>query len=222
MKQVNKMSPYTGRVTTYHVLASDTLIKHGSYTEVIGDKVLVSGYYDHGKKDSFWMENAPGARPISSGSYRRGERIGKWEFYDGMGKLEQKYDFDKKELLFTTKEPPSYRFSVTMSETTPPDSIRMDPPLFIGGSYQYTRSLQREVMYPDMERENDIGGRVVISFLVAADGTTSDYKVSKAVSPGLDKEALRVVKMLNTWIPAKHNGQAVDAVVSTPIVFRLQ
>ena len=59
VKQVNKVSPYTGRVTTYHVLVSDTLVRHGSYTEMIGDKVLVSGYYDHDKKDSFWMENAP-------------------------------------------------------------------------------------------------------------------------------------------------------------------
>ena len=223
VKQVTKVSPYTGRVTTYHVLVSDTLIKHGSFTEVNGDKVVISGFYDHDKKDSLWIENNPrSGSPITSGRYRLGERIGLWEFYDASGTLEQKYDFDSKRLVFSKEELPMPTFHVLEGDSSLPDSINALPPLFIGGSYQYIRSLQREIMYPDMERENDIAGRVVISFRVAADGTTSDYKVAKSVSSGLDKEAMRVVKMLNTWIPAIRDGKAVDAVMYTPIAFKLQ
>ena len=139
-----------------------------------------------------------------------------------MGKLEQKYDFDRKELIFSKEEVPPPKFYIILPDITLPDTFKTQPPVFIGGSYQYIRSLQHEIIYPDMERENDIGGRVIISFQIGADGTTSDYRVSKSVSRGLDQEALRVVKMLNTWVPAMHNGKPVAAVMSTPIVFRLQ
>jgi protein TonB len=48
-----------------------------------------------------------------------------------------------------------------------------------------------------------------------------DVAVTKSVDPLLDKEAVRVISAMPKWIPAKHNGERVDAKYTLPVVFRL-
>lgn len=60
--------------------------------------------------------------------------------------------------------------------------------------------LAENIKWPDELAETCIQGRVVVSFLVDLDGTTSDYRVERSFDPLLDEEALRVVK-LTKWKP---------------------
>lgn len=46
-------------------------------------------------------------------------------------------------------------------------------------------------------------GRVNVVFIVNEDGSLSDVKVIRSISPELDKEAIRVVKSMPKWNPAK-------------------
>jgi len=46
--------------------------------------------------------------------------------------------------------------------------------------------------------------------------------VVKSVSPELDQEALRVVKMMPKWQPGKQNGEVVRVKYTVPVSFRLQ
>jgi outer membrane transport energization protein TonB (TC 2.C.1.1.1) len=50
----------------------------------------------------------------------------------------------------------------------------------------------------------------------------SDVKVIRSVDPSLDREALRVVKAMPKWTPAKLKGIPVRTKCTTPVVFRLQ
>jgi protein TonB len=54
------------------------------------------------------------------------------------------------------------------------------------------------------------------------DGGVSDVSVARSVSPGLDKEAVRVVKMLPKFKPGKQQGKAVRVYYSLPVLFKLQ
>ena len=94
-------------------------------------------------------------------------------------------------------------------------------PAYPGGEEAMMRFIQSNINYPDMERENDIQGRVVVGFVVLEDGTLSDITVKKGVSPGIDKEALRVVRKLPKFNPGKQQGKAVKVSFVLPIMFKL-
>ncbi len=77
--------------------------------------------------------------------------------------------------------------------------------------------------YPEFEKDAGTEGTVKIKFVVEKDGTLSGIEVQKSVSPGLDQEALRVVKsMKNSWKAGKQNGKAVRMSFSLPFVFKLE
>jgi len=81
--------------------------------------------------------------------------------------------------------------------------------------------LEKNLEYPDYERDAEIQGTVKVGFTVEKDGTISNIKIVKSVSPGLDDEALRVVKMLPKWSPAEYNGAKVRLAFVLPITFTL-
>jgi protein TonB len=95
-------------------------------------------------------------------------------------------------------------------------------PEFPGGDVELMKFIQKNVQYPQMERDNDIQGRVILKFVVMEDGGVSDVSVARSVSPGLDKEAVRVVKMLPKFKPGKQQGKAVRVYYSLPVLFKLQ
>src|ERR1700722_16870019 len=83
----------------YYVLKSDKQIKQGSYQKFNLDNNLdISGFYKHGLMDSVWTEFNSLEKIMSKGKYHLGNKAGIWEYYTIDGNLEQKYDFDKKEL----------------------------------------------------------------------------------------------------------------------------
>ena len=94
-------------------------------------------------------------------------------------------------------------------------------PAYPGGEEAMMKFIQANIQYPDMERENDIQGRVVVGFVVLEDGSLTDIAVKKGVSSGIDKEAVRVVKKLPKFTPGKQQGKAVKVSFVLPIMFKL-
>ncbi len=95
-------------------------------------------------------------------------------------------------------------------------------PEFPGGDAALIRFLQQNVVYPQMERDNDIQGRVLLRFIVMEDGQVDSVTVMHSVSPGLDKEAVRVVKKLPKFKPGMQQGKPVRVYFNLPIVYKLQ
>ena len=87
---------------------------------------------------------------------------------------------------------------------------------FRGGEAALQEYLKANIRYPDGE---DVQGRVVVSFNIGKDGSISNAKVVKSLSPAYDKEALRLVKAMPKWHPGKQLGQAVDTKYVLPIIF---
>ncbi|MCW3128124.1 MAG: Outer rane transport energization protein TonB [Bacteroidetes bacterium] len=94
-------------------------------------------------------------------------------------------------------------------------------PQYPGGEEAMMRFIQTNIMYPNMERENDIQGRVVVGFVVNEDGSLSDISIKKSVSKGLDAEALRVVRLMPNFKPGKQQGKAVKVTFMLPVTFAL-
>lgn len=76
--------------------------------------------------------------------------------------------------------------------------------------------------YPNIQGDCSIQGKIVVTFTVNEDGNLSDIKVKKSVYSDLDKEAVRVVKSMPSWIPAKQNGKAVKSRYTLPVYIHVQ
>lgn len=97
-----------------------------------------------------------------------------------------------------------------------------EAPKFPGGDAELYRFLSKNIRYPEMAQQNNIQGRVTVQFVVEKDGSIGQVKVVRGKDPDLDKEAMRVVKMLPKFIPGKMNGQAVRVWYTLPVNFKLQ
>lgn len=91
-----------------------------------------------------------------------------------------------------------------------------------GGDDALLQYLSTQMHYPDSARNNNIQGRVVLSFVVCADGKLCDVNVIRSVHPVLDEEAVRAVKAMKNWTPGKQDGKPVSSYFSLPIVFQLE
>lgn len=92
-------------------------------------------------------------------------------------------------------------------------------PSFPGNLMTY---LSENIKYPVEAQENGIQGRVVVSFVVEKDGSLSDMRVARSVSPELDAEALRVVSSMPKWNPGMNKGKYVRVKYNVPVSFRIQ
>ena len=96
-----------------------------------------------------------------------------------------------------------------------------DAPEFPGGVQALLDYLRKNIKYPQICRENNIQGRVLVSFVVNKDGAIVDPQVVKSVNPSLDKEALRVISGMPNWKPGSQRGKPVRVKYTVPVNFRL-
>jgi hypothetical protein len=61
----------------------------------------------------------------------------------------------------------------------------------------------------------------VIGFLTDKTGKLSDFKILNSVSPGIDGEALRVMRRSPLWIPGTVFGKPAKVYYNIPISFSL-
>jgi protein TonB len=78
------------------------------------------------------------------------------------------------------------------------------------------------VRYPVEARKHGIQGRVVIEFFISPEGKIVEPRTLRDVGGGCSEEALRVVRTMPDWIPAKQDGQNVWSRNILPIQFKLQ
>jgi protein TonB len=95
-------------------------------------------------------------------------------------------------------------------------------PSFPGGDKALFEFLSNNIKYPVIPAENNIQGRVICQFVVNKDGTIVEAMVVRSVDPHLDKEALRVIKLMPKWSPGWQDGKTVRVKYTLPINFKLQ
>ena len=95
-------------------------------------------------------------------------------------------------------------------------------PSFPGGTQKLKEFIEENLRYPKELEESCVQGRVIVRFIVERNGKLSNVKVVKSVYPVLDKEALRIVKLMPRWIPGRQNGITVRVKFYIPIIFRLK
>lgn len=91
-----------------------------------------------------------------------------------------------------------------------------EQPEFPGGIDRFRKQVGEKFVTPELEEERIVS--VIVSFVIEKDGTMTDIKVLKNPGYNLDKEAIRVLKSINTkWKPGKIKGQLMRTQYTLPI-----
>lgn len=75
--------------------------------------------------------------------------------------------------------------------------------------------------YPEEALRQNITGKVMVRFIITAEGQVTDVKVIRGAHPLLDAEAVRVVSSSPDWEPVTVNGKKVNVEFAIPIAFRI-
>lgn len=97
-------------------------------------------------------------------------------------------------------------------------------PSFPGGDAALISWIKANIKYPAKAKEKGVTGRVVVTFIVEIDGSLTDIKVNRNTAPEFkaefEAEAIRLVKAMPAWNPARNTGVVVRYRYTCPIVFK--
>jgi TonB family protein len=92
-------------------------------------------------------------------------------------------------------------------------------PEFPGGMQAMYNYITNNLQYPKLAKESNRTGRVMLSFVVNADGSISDINILEGIGLGCDDEAMRVISEMPIWKPGIQNGTQVPVRLILPINF---
>lgn len=95
-------------------------------------------------------------------------------------------------------------------------------PEYPGGMSEFMKFIAKNIKYPADALQGKVEGRVIARFVVCKDGSISDIEIMRSVSPSLDAEAVRVLKLMPKWKPGRQRGKAVPVKFTVPVTFRLE
>ncbi len=139
------------------------------------------------------------------------------------------------EVKESEKEEEQTKVSIAPPDTPPPPpstappapvqeeifDVVEDEPAYPGGEAEMQKFIKSNIKYPEMSIQMGDQGKVYVRFVVEKDGSISNVSIARSVTPELDKEAIRVVRMMPSWSPGKQRGRPVRTNVVIPIVFKL-
>ncbi len=103
-------------------------------------------------------------------------------------------------------------------------SVVEEMPEYPDGNGEMMKFISKN-MHIDKNRYMETNANITkayVQFVVGKDGSILNPKITKAGNPELDKEAIRIVKMMPKWKPGKQNGKPVSVTYNLPIQLELR
>ena len=193
-------------------------------------------------------EKLPGAEKHENGSITvNGKKIQKIlvngrEYYKAVGD-------DQEKLAIEDAEIPTIQNAI---HDDPIFEVVEEPAQYPGGQAALMQYIAQNIRYPKISAENGVQGRVLVQFVIEKDGSLSNFavvkksgdiitknaqngitvnaqgsateenKIPKEAYGALNIEALRVLRGMPNWTPAKQRGQTVRMKYTLPVTFRLE
>ena len=109
---------------------------------------------------------------------------------------------------------------VEVNEDPIPFAIVEQKPKFNGGdANEFSRWVNKRLVYPQICVENGVQGRVTLSFTVMPDGSLAEIHAVFGSNPDLNAAAEKAVAKSPAWEPGMFDGQKKSTRLTVPIVF---
>jgi TonB family protein len=100
------------------------------------------------------------------------------------------------------------------------DSNNVTGPRFPGGENELYGFLENNIRYPYILVKIGMEGDLDLRFTVDKEGAVRNVEITRGFDPAADEEAIRVVRAMPEWIPAKENGEPIDMERKLTISFK--
>lgn len=81
--------------------------------------------------------------------------------------------------------------------------------------------IKENLRFPRSEYDAGVQGKVLVQFIVSKEGNVQDVKVIQGITPGMDAEAIRVVKSLPAQVAEGKSGKPLTTQYVVPVRFEL-
>jgi protein TonB len=96
-------------------------------------------------------------------------------------------------------------------------------PEFPGGQNALFNFIQKNVIYPDIPKRNNIQGTVFVNFSISdIDGSIENINILRSPDEYLSEEAIRVVKLMPNWSIGEIDGVKTSMSFNLPFKFSLK
>ncbi|MFC2152779.1 hypothetical protein ACFLSE_09650 [Bacteroidota bacterium] len=220
VERKSKTQKYEPFKEKYTVLKNDKKVKDGPFILFFENDTLVSGFYKNNNKDSVWT------------------------YYNSIGEIELKYNFNENKLVYWNKHAKVDYVRWTQmniewrrykwSSFFPADSsflekkytiykngeemiVELDrPPLFKEGSFQLQMVLSSIIKKMDIDW--NYASQCLISFKIDEKGNALDYNIELSSNQDYEKKFLQLLEQKSLkWIPGELNGEFVSCKYKIPI-----
>jgi len=120
---------------------------------------------------------------------------------------------------------PEFKENKVLENNEQPYTFVDEEAEYPGGFAQIAQFISNNYNYPDIAREMGIQGKIYVRFTINTDGTVSDVSIEQKMVPSCpecDAEAIRIIRQLNGWSPAKVAGKKVPQYYILPIQLSLE
>ncbi|WMX13293.1 MULTISPECIES: energy transducer TonB [unclassified Aureispira] len=191
-------------------------------------KLYSEGIYTKGEKQGLWKYYYQNGKVESELYWKDDLREGAFVEYDTLGMVVNEGMYKADSIIQQTLE-------VEEAELSENDVIVDEMPRFPGceaeegdhkakkkcADQKLLKFIYSNIQYPSFARENAAEGMVVISFTVMEDGRIVDVRAIRGICEPLEKECLRLVRLMPQWIPGRQNGKEVRVKYNLPVRFKL-
>ena len=91
-----------------------------------------------------------------------------------------------------------------------------------GGFEALADYIAKSIVYPEQAKIDGVEGKVFVQLIVEADGSIGDVTLLRGIGGGCDEEALRVIKAMPQWKPARFKGKPTRSRFQIPLYFVLK
>lgn len=222
-------------------MESITVLKDAAATAIYGERGK-NGVIEIKVKSAF-LNKLPGVQQNEDGSYTINGRKVQKILVNGKEYFKALSDGQEK-LAIEDAEIPTIQNAI---HDDPIFDIVEEPAQYPGGQGALMQYLAQNIRYPKISAEHGVQGRILVQFVIEKDGSLSNFKIVKDAKPvsdgitvnaqgttaegndipkeaygALNIEALRVLRGMPNWTPAKQRGQVVRMKYTLPVTFRLQ
>ena len=153
---------------------------------------------------------------INSEKYKGDEQMGVWIYRRGNQIENIDYTFKVKygTSCFNDSVP-------KINDSIVKNNLKQYADIKIVGYESISDFVSNNIIYPPNARDNDIMGKVYVSFTITSEGNTENVTVVRGVNIALDKEAVRVIRQLKYQSVSSEKSETKIACILIPIIFRL-
>ncbi len=145
--------------------------------------------------------------------------------YEPQSVQQDNYELKSETKTTSANNNPSTNNNAIFESTVAADSTLAKPvvsenmPKFIGGEDSLRKFIAKNFNYNiTLYKANPPStNKIFVQFTVGEDGSIKNPKILKGIDPTLDKEAIRVIKMMPKWKPVFLNGKPQSTVINLPI-----